>query len=182
MNTFNNSSSRAPNNSVNDENLRKALRALWVREFDPQILELRHTPGNLVKIEHTLIDLLGCLSETRLEIISNWERDCRYIEESEYRDQANDAFREISESEHSKFKASIYSSPLYLLIEGYIDSLKKRQRKHLDSGKDSDFAACYALILGILVLRELRSIASTCSHHDKLALLQKVHEKPIRQC
>ncbi len=180
MNTFDNSASRAPNNGVNDEKLRKALRALWVREFDPQILQLRHTPGNLVKIERTLIDLLGCLSETRLEIISNWERDCRYIEESEYRDQANDAFREISESEHSKFEASIYSSPLYLLIERYINSLKKRQRKHLDSGKDSNFAASYALTLGILVLRELKSITTTCRNHDKLALLQKVHEKPVR--
>ncbi len=163
-----------------DEKIREALRALWASEFDPEILKLRHTPGNLVKIEHALIGLLGSLSETRIEIIRSWEELCLYVERATYREEANDAFQEISESEKKKFEASMYGSALDVIIQEYVISLKKRERVHWDSGKQSDFTARSALTLGTLILRELRSIARICIDHNKLKLSRQVNSKPTR--
>jgi hypothetical protein len=150
--------------------------------FDPEILKLRHTPGNLRKIEHALIGLLGSLLETQMEIFNRREEECVYIELCTRRDMAKAGYQKLCESEERKFKATMDDSPLDVLIGEYVMRLQKLERKHWESiwksGKESVFAPGMALTLARVVGYELRSIASICKDHGKRKLLRKVNSKP----
>jgi len=165
-----------------DEKLREALDELWNRGsgFDPEILKLRHTAGNLDKIEHALIGLLGSLIETQMEIFTSREEERSYIEQCTWRDEAKAAYQKICESEERKFKATMDDSPLGVLIGEYVIRLRKRERKHWESGKESVFVPGMVLTLAWVVGHELSSIASICKDHGKRKLLRKVNSKPTR--
>ena len=168
-----------------DVGLREALYDLWLVGFDPEILKLRHTSGNLVKIEHALTKLLDSLITTQERILVHREWVLLFIQQSTSREKAKAVYEEICETEERTFKATMDGSPLDVLVGECVTRLQKRQQEYCKKSGWTDeennlYIPSTALQLAWEVECRLSSIASICKDHDKRKLLRKVNSKPSR--
>lgn len=100
-----------------DEKLRRDLSILNSSWFDPDVLKIRHTPGNLVKIEHELTEMLEALSRKKADLERDWNEMVKDVEAAYYMQDARSSLHFVQDRENDVAKAVMFGNPVFSLIK-----------------------------------------------------------------
>lgn len=164
-----------------DEKLRRDLSILNSSWFDPNVLNIRHTPGNLVKIEHELTEMLQALSEKKAELERAWDEMVKDVEAECYMQNARSSLLVVHQHENDVADAVMFGNPVSSLIKAYCEKQSKRETIFWESDQDGVFPARYVLMLGRLIQHELRAIWNLTRSHDYFEISKKIDSKPLRK-